>query len=170
MLFIYNNRIFFKVAHEVLSLEILTLLLENPTDDSAEVAITFLKEVGQKLSEVSPRGIHAIFERLRHVLHESTLDKRTQYMIEVMFQVRKDGFKDNPSVAEELDLVEEDDQFTHMITLDDATGGEEVRYDKNIFGKILTGVTDSSVDISDISIQIFSTHIECFAFTVNNVS
>ena len=120
--------------------------------------------------QVSPRGIHAIFERLRHVLHESTLDKRTQYMIEVMFQVRKDGFKDNPSVAEELDLVEEDDQFTHMITLDDATGGEEVRYDKNIFDKILTGVTDSSVDISDISIQIISTHIECFAFTVNNVS
>ena len=117
-----------QVAHEVLSLEILTLLLENPTDDSAEVAITFLKEVGQKLSEVSPRGIHAIFERLRHVLHESTLDKRTQYMIEVMFQVRKDGFKDNPSIAEELDLVEEDDQFTHMITLDDATGGEEVGF------------------------------------------
>jgi len=115
-----------QVAHEVLSLEILTLLLENPTDDSAEVAITFLKEVGQKLSEVSPRGIHAIFERLRHVLHESTLDKRTQYMIEVMFQVRKDGFKDNPSIPEELDLVEEDDQFTHMITLDDATGGEEI--------------------------------------------
>merc|ERR1712142_378569 len=90
------------------------------------VAITFLKEVGQKLTEVSPRGIHAIFERLRHVLHESTLDKRTQYMIEVMFQVRKDGFKDNPSIAEELDLVEEDDQYTHMITLDDATGGEEI--------------------------------------------
>ena len=43
-----------------------------------------------------------------------------------MFQVRKDGFKDNPSVAEELDLVEEDDQFTHMITLDDATSGEEI--------------------------------------------
>jgi len=115
-----------QVAHEVLALEILTLLLEAPTDDSAEVAITFLKEVGAKLTEVSPKGIHAIFERLRHVLHESTLDKRTQYMIEVMFQVRKDGFKDNPSVAEELDLVEEEDQFTHMITLDDATSGEEI--------------------------------------------
>ncbi len=69
--------------------------------------------------QVSPRGINAIFERLRHVLHESVLDKRTQYMIEVMFQVRKDGFKDNPSVPEELDLVEDDDQFTHMLTLDD---------------------------------------------------
>ncbi len=117
-----------QVAHEVLALEILTLLLESPTDDSVEVAIGFLKECGQKLGEVSPRGIHAIFERLRHVLHESLLDKRTQYMIEVMFQVRKDGFKDNPSVPEELDLVEDDDQFTHMLTLDDvkAQDGEEI--------------------------------------------
>ena len=32
----------------------------------------------------------------------------------------------NPSVPEDLDLVEEDDQFTHMFTLDDATGGEEI--------------------------------------------
>jgi hypothetical protein len=38
------------VAHEVLALEILTLLLENPTDDSAEVAITFLKEVSEYIS------------------------------------------------------------------------------------------------------------------------
>ena len=36
-----------QVAHEVLALEILTLLLENPTDDSAEVCITFMKEVRQ---------------------------------------------------------------------------------------------------------------------------
>ena len=107
----------------MLALEILTLLLESPTDDSVEVAIAFLKESGQKLTEVSPRGIHAIFESLRHVLHESQLDKRTQYMIEVMFQVRKDGFKDNPAITEDLDLVEEDDQFTHMVTLDDVTHG-----------------------------------------------
>jgi hypothetical protein len=39
------------------------------------------------------------------------------------FQVRKDGFKDNPAVLEELDLVDEDDQITHMFTLDDATNG-----------------------------------------------
>ena len=127
-----------QVAHEVLSLEILTLLLQTPTDDSVEVAISFLKECGQKLTEVSPRGIHAIFDRLRNVLHESSLDKRTQYMIEVMFQVRKDGFKDNPSIAEELDLVEEDDQFTHMITLDDATGGEEVRHMTRVIVLILS--------------------------------
>lgn len=106
-----------QVAHEVLALEILTLLLENATDDSVEVAVGFLKEVGQKLADVSPRGLTAVFDRLRHVLHEANLDKRVKYMIEVMFQVRKDGFKDNPSVLPELDLVEEEDQFTHMISI-----------------------------------------------------
>ncbi|XP_037542996.1 pre-mRNA-splicing factor CWC22 homolog [Nematolebias whitei] len=114
------------VAHEVLCLEMLTLLLERPTDDSVEVAISFLKECGLKLTEVSPRGINAIFERLRNILHESTIDKRVQYMIEVMFAIRKDGFKDHPVIPEGLDLVDEDDQFTHMLPLDDEYNPEDI--------------------------------------------
>uniref|UniRef100_A0A672FIJ1 Pre-mRNA-splicing factor CWC22 homolog n=1 Tax=Salarias fasciatus TaxID=181472 RepID=A0A672FIJ1_SALFA len=114
------------VAHEVLCLEMLTLLLERPTDDSVEVAISFLKECGLKLTEVSPRGINAIFERLRNVLHESSIDKRVQYMIEVMFAIRKDGFKDHPVIPEGLDLVDEDDQFTHMLPLDDEYNTEDI--------------------------------------------
>ncbi|MCJ8732842.1 hypothetical protein PDJAM_G00216230 [Pangasius djambal] len=114
------------VAHEVLCLEMLTLLLERPTDDSVEVAISFLKECGLKLTEVSPRGINAIFERLRNILHESEIDKRVQYMIEVMFAIRKDGFKDHPIVPEGLDLVEEEDQFTHMLPLEDEYNTEDV--------------------------------------------
>uniref|UniRef100_UPI00398F175F pre-mRNA-splicing factor CWC22 homolog n=1 Tax=Pristiophorus japonicus TaxID=55135 RepID=UPI00398F175F len=114
------------VAHEVLSLEMLTLLLERPTDDSVEVSIAFLKECGMKLTEVSPRGINAIFERLRNILHESQIDKRVQYMIEVMFAIRKDGFKDHPIIPEGLDLVEEEDQFTHMLPLEDEYNPEDV--------------------------------------------
>ena len=37
----------------LLSLEILTLLLDSPTDDSVEVAITFLRECGQKLNSAT---------------------------------------------------------------------------------------------------------------------
>ena len=111
------HNLFHFQAHELLALEILTLLLENATDDSVEVAVGFLKECGQKLGEVSPRGLTAVFDRLRHVLHEAELDKRVKYMIEVMFQVRKDGFKDNPATITELDLVEEEDQFTHLISV-----------------------------------------------------
>ncbi|XP_034042008.1 pre-mRNA-splicing factor CWC22 homolog [Thalassophryne amazonica] len=114
------------VAHEVLCLEMLTLLLERPTDDSVEVTISFLKECGLKLTEVSPRGINAIFERLRNVLHESTIDKRVQYMIEVMFAIRKDRFKDHPVIPDGLDLVDEEDQFTHMLPLDDEYNPEDV--------------------------------------------
>lgn len=75
-----------------MGLEILTLLLENPTDDSVEVAVGFIKEIGLKLSEVAPRALNAIFERMRNILHEASIDKRTQYMIEVLFAIRKDNF------------------------------------------------------------------------------
>ena len=47
-------------AHEVIALEILTLLLEKPTDDSVEIAVGFLKECGLKMSEVTPRGINGM--------------------------------------------------------------------------------------------------------------
>lgn len=115
-----------KVAHEILALELLTLLVETPTDDSVEVAIAFLKECGQKLTEVSSKGVNAIFEMLRNILHEGQLDKRVQYMIEVMFQVWKDGFKDHPAVIEELELVPEEEQFTHLLMLDDATDAQDI--------------------------------------------
>lgn len=115
-----------RVAHEILALELLTLLVETPSDDSVEVAIAFLKESGQKLTEVSSKGVNAIFEMLRNILHEGQVDKRVQYMIEVMFQVWKDGFKDHPALLEELELVPEEEQFTHLLMLDDATDSQDI--------------------------------------------
>lgn len=70
--------------------------------------------------------MEAIFDRLRHILHESKIDMRVQYMIEVMFAVRKDGFKDHPIIPEGLDLVEEEDQFTHMLPLEDEYNPEDI--------------------------------------------
>lgn len=115
-----------QVAHEILALEILTLLLQTPTDDSVELTIAFLKECGMKLTDVSPRGINAVFERLRSILHNSQIEKRVQYMVEVMFAIRKDGFKDHPSVTPELDVVDESDQITHLLRLDDAGKSEDI--------------------------------------------
>lgn len=107
------------VVHEILPLQILALLLQQPTDDSVEIAVGFMREVGAHLANVSPKPNNAIFESFRTILHEGKIDKRTQYMIEVLFQVRKDKFKDNQPVVQELDLVEEDDQITHYVGLDD---------------------------------------------------
>ncbi|CAG9530643.1 unnamed protein product [Cercopithifilaria johnstoni] len=108
-----------QVIHEILALEMMILMLENPTDDSVEVTVAFLKECGAKLSEISPRGLNAIFDRLRSILSDSDIDKRIQYMIEVIFHIRKDKFQAYPAVVDELDLIEEDDQITHTITLED---------------------------------------------------
>lgn len=47
-------------------------------------------------------------------------------MIEVMFAIRKDGFKDHPIISDGLDLVEEEDQFTHMLPLEDEYNQEDV--------------------------------------------
>ncbi|OAV92002.1 hypothetical protein PTTG_27795 [Puccinia triticina 1-1 BBBD Race 1] len=108
-----------QVAHHLLAFEIIILLLEKPTDDSVEIAVGFTKEVGAFLSEAEPKANNSVYERFRSILHEATISKRVQYMIEVLFQVRKDRFKDNLVLPEGLDLVEEDDIITHPIHLDD---------------------------------------------------
>lgn len=108
-----------QVAHEIIALQILVLLLERPTDDSIEIAVGFTREVGAFLAENSPKANATVFERFRAVLNEGTISHRVQYMIEVLMQVRKDKYKDNPIVPEGLDLVEEDEQITHQIQLEE---------------------------------------------------
>ncbi|KAF9507851.1 hypothetical protein BS47DRAFT_270663 [Hydnum rufescens UP504] len=107
------------VAHDIVALQMLVLLLERPTDDSVEIAVGFMREVGAFLSQQSPKSNNSIYENFRKALHEGKIDKRVQYMIEVLFQVRKDKYKDNPILPEGLDLVQDDDQITHRISLDD---------------------------------------------------
>ncbi|KAF1947340.1 MIF4G-domain-containing protein [Clathrospora elynae] len=108
-----------QVVHEVLIAEILLLLLNKPSDDSVEIAVGIVKEVGAFLEEMNPQIANAIFDQMRNILHEAEIDKRTQYMLEVLFEVRRTKYKDNPAVREDLDLVEEEDQITHRHGLED---------------------------------------------------
>lgn len=119
-----------QVAHEMVAAQILLLLLHKPTDDSVEIAVGLTREVGQHLEEMSGPIALAVFDQFRSILHESDIDKRVQYMIEVLFQVRKDKYKDNPAIKEELDLVEEEDQITHRTGLDDES---DVQDGLNVF-------------------------------------
>jgi len=41
--------------------------------------------------DVAPAGLHSVFERFRAILHEGAIDKRTQYIIEGLFAIRKVG-------------------------------------------------------------------------------
>ncbi|KAL1300695.1 hypothetical protein HN51_045338 [Arachis hypogaea] len=108
-----------QVAHEIIALELLTVLLEKPTDDSVEVAVGFVTECGSILQDLSPKGLHGIFERFRGILHEGEIDKRVQFLIEGLFAIRKAKFQGYPAVRPELDLVEQEDQLTHEVSLDE---------------------------------------------------
>ncbi|CAI9776684.1 unnamed protein product [Fraxinus pennsylvanica] len=106
-----------QIVHELIALELLTSLLEKPTDDSVEVAVGFVTECGSMLQDLSPRGLHGIFERFRGILHEGEIDKRVQFLIEGLFALRKAKFQGYPAVRPELDLVEQEDQLTHEVSL-----------------------------------------------------
>ena len=54
----------------------MTLLLEKPTEYSVEIACDFMIECGQVLSELTPAGVNAVFERFKGILHEGEIDKR----------------------------------------------------------------------------------------------
>ncbi|KAJ0764239.1 putative MIF4G-like, type 3, initiation factor eIF-4 gamma, MA3, MIF4G-like domain superfamily [Helianthus annuus] len=114
-----------QVAHELIALELLTLLLENPTEDGVEVAVAFVAECGSVLQDLSPKGLHGIFERFRGILHEGAIDKRVQFLIEGLFALRKAKFQGHPAVRPELDLVELEDQVTHQVSLLDEMNAED---------------------------------------------
>jgi pre-mRNA-splicing factor CWC22 len=108
-----------QVAHEVIALELLTLLLEKPTEDSFEVAAGFVKEVGATLMDLSPQGLHGIFEALRRIAQEGEVGIRAQYIFEDLSAARRTKFEAYPAVAKDLDLVETEDQITHEVSLED---------------------------------------------------
>lgn len=115
----------FQVVSENLVAQILILLLHKPSDDSVEIAVNLTREVGQFLEEMNASIARVLFDQFRNILHDSAIEKRVQYQIEVLFQQRKDKFKDNPSIKEELDLVEEEDQITHNIELHGELDGQD---------------------------------------------
>ncbi|XP_013591124.1 PREDICTED: pre-mRNA-splicing factor CWC22 homolog [Brassica oleracea var. oleracea] len=111
-----------QVAEELIALELVSVLLEIPTDDSVEVAVGFVTECGAMLQDVTPKGLHGIFERFRGILHEGDIDKRVQYLIEGLFAIRKVKFQGHPAVRPELDLVEE--KYSHDLSIDDEVNPE----------------------------------------------
>lgn len=50
------------------------------------------------LEDVCKPGFDAAFERLRAILQQGETDKKTQYSIEALWDIRRNGFKDFPGV------------------------------------------------------------------------
>jgi pre-mRNA-splicing factor CWC22 len=89
------------------------------TNDSIQLGIEFLQECGGKLYAVCPRGLDSILSTLRNLSYELSLDEHTQSMIRSLFSVRKTRFQAFPIIPIDLDLVHEQDHYTHLIILDD---------------------------------------------------
>ncbi|XP_044318244.1 pre-mRNA-splicing factor cwc22 [Triticum aestivum] len=105
------------VAHELLALELVEMLLAEPTDDGVEVAVGVVTECGAALGEACPREVDAVFDALRSILVDADVDRRIGFLIEGLFAVRRTQFRGHPPVRPELDLVEQEDQFTHQIEI-----------------------------------------------------
>ncbi|CAO2206617.1 unnamed protein product [Urochloa humidicola] len=106
------------VAHDLLALELVTLLLGKATEDTVDVAAAFIKECGATLRESCPRGLDAVFDTFRIILQDgNNIDRRVQFIIEDLFALRRAQFKGHPPVRPELDLIKPDDQVTHQIEL-----------------------------------------------------
>ncbi|KAG1365461.1 hypothetical protein COCNU_12G004610 [Cocos nucifera] len=103
----------------LLLLKRIVLQLKRAYKRNDKVAVGFVKECGALLQDFSPQGLHGIFERFRGILHEGERDKRVQFLIEGLFAIRKAKFQGFPAIRPELDLVEQEDQFTHEISLED---------------------------------------------------
>lgn len=106
-----------KMVHELLALQLAMLLLEKLTDDSVELCVEFMQEVGQVLQDISPQAFRAINDRLRVIAQEGTVDTRVQYIIEGFQRTVATKFAEYPGVIPELDLVEEEDKITHEVDL-----------------------------------------------------
>merc|ERR1712066_442655 len=76
----------------------------------------------------------------RGILREGTIKKKTQFTIEGLFSIRRIGFDEtgHPARPKNLDLVIEEDQITHEVSLDEDIDPEigldvfiyDDRYDK----------------------------------------
>ena len=44
--------------------------MENPTEDSVEIACDFMIECGKVMSDLSPAGVNAVFERFKGSIYK----------------------------------------------------------------------------------------------------
>jgi pre-mRNA-splicing factor CWC22 len=49
-------------------MQVLVMLLDAPTDDSVEIAISFVKAVGASLDDAGRAAMHEVFVRFRAIL------------------------------------------------------------------------------------------------------
>ncbi|KAL6493927.1 hypothetical protein OROGR_031836 [Orobanche gracilis] len=105
------------VVYEVLAIDVLLLLLGDPSPDNIEVAVSFCMECGSSLLDYTPHKLREIFKEFVGLLRKEGMEKRIRVGVVKLLAVRKSRFKRYPSMIDELDLVEVGDQVTHEVSL-----------------------------------------------------
>lgn len=106
-----------EVVHEVLGFQLIDHLIDKPTPSSIEIVIAFIKECGARLDQLNSPYLFETFKELRNLSLENDFNTRTHELIDLIHVIRKDKFRDYPPVKKQLDLVDENDKFTHTIEL-----------------------------------------------------
>ncbi|CDO65657.1 cell cycle control protein, putative [Plasmodium reichenowi] len=123
-----------RIVHEIVGLQLCSLLLQNITNDSVQVCTYFLAEVGELYTNICRKGLDIIFDRLKDIIQEGQINIKTQYDIEKLWNYRKNNFKDFPSVHDDLNLIDEEDKIVHEIDiLDESFNSQE---ELNIFREV----------------------------------
>ncbi|XP_028065521.1 pre-mRNA-splicing factor CWC22 homolog isoform X2 [Camellia sinensis] len=86
-----------QVFHELVALELLTLLLDKPTDDSVEVAVGFVTGCGSIRQDLCPRGLHGEFSRTDSFESIFPKDdpKNTRFSINFFMSIGLGGITEN---------------------------------------------------------------------------
>ncbi|XP_060845232.1 pre-mRNA-splicing factor CWC22 homolog [Rhopalosiphum padi] len=103
------------VADEKLAVELLTLLLKEPSIFSIEIAIAFLEICSKRVSEVFKMYLNNIFDTIHSLLDDEQLDEEVCNVLSLRLSVLyENGFK-----FKHLDLLPTNDcQITHFSTFD----------------------------------------------------
>ena len=109
------------VTSEIVLLQILQILLEDPSNDSIDLSLEIVNLSGGYLFKNSKNALVMILNRLRDLLQEDpSLNQKNRKNINHVLKLGRCDFKGVQIVDKDLDLVEDDDkEEPHVIGLDD---------------------------------------------------
>ncbi|KAL6569693.1 hypothetical protein OROMI_014207 [Orobanche minor] len=106
------------VVYEVLAIDVLLLLLSDPSSDNIEVSVSFCTECRSFLLDYAPHKLHEIFKEFISLLRKEGLERRIRVAVVKLLAVRASRFKRYPTMIGKLDLVDEvGDQVRHVVSL-----------------------------------------------------
>lgn len=111
-----------QVCSDIVLLQILQLLLENPTNSSVKTASMIMLEGGLFLLQHATNASAMIFDKLRSFVQDpnAKLDGSVIHDINQVLRERRHKFSRYPAIPRGLDFVEEADRETHTVMLDEA--------------------------------------------------